>query len=324
MGSEHTGIVELFKPKGGVIDIDIVAVHGLQGDAIRTWTHEKSQICWLRDLLPRKIPNARVLSWGYLANTNSWGGKSTTSDRILHHAETLIEELQINREVDDGSTRPIIFLCHSLGGIIVKRALTIAAGHVSHRSARLHLIYTCTFGILFFGTPHNGSGIARPANRLIKFVSAVVPRRITRFETSLVTGLEVDSETLQNITQDFAPMMTRYHIYFFWEQLPTNLIYSTDYVVARSSAAPVIDGTNRCGIAANHRDMCKFEGIDSPGFKVTIRALERYVQAAPRVVETRLEESANMLGERRKNEALDLIKDCKIPLFSGQETSKHQ
>lgn len=77
----------------------IVAVHGLQGDAIRTWTHEKSHICWLSDLLPKEIPNARVLSWGYLANLNSWGGKATTSDRILHHAQTLIEELQTDREV---------------------------------------------------------------------------------------------------------------------------------------------------------------------------------------------------------------------------------
>ncbi|KAJ5984237.1 hypothetical protein N7481_006336 [Penicillium waksmanii] len=154
---------------------------------------------------------------------------------------------------------------------------------------------------------------------LIKFASAVVPRRISRFETSLITGLEVDSETLQNITQDFAPVMTRYHVYFFWEQLPTNLKYSTDYVVARDSAAPVIDGTNRCAIAANHRDMCKFEDFDSPGFKVTIAALKRYVQAAPSVVKTRLEESANMLDERRKNEALELIKDCKIPLSSGLE-----
>ncbi|KAJ5668848.1 hypothetical protein N7462_009918 [Penicillium macrosclerotiorum] len=114
-------------------------------------------------------------------------------------------------------------------------------------------------------------------------------------------------------------MMTRYHVYFFWEQLPTNLKYSTDYIVTRDSAAPVIDGTNRCGIAANHRDMCKFESFDSPGFKVTIETLKRSVRAAPVVVETRLQESANMLNERRKNEALDLIKDCKIPLSSGFE-----
>lgn len=204
----------------------------------------------------------------------------------------------------------------------MKRALTLAAGSVSPRSSRLHLIYTCTFGILFYGTPHNGSGIARPANRLIKFASVVIPRRIIRFETSLVTGLKVDSETLQNITQDFAPMMTRYHVYFFWEQLPTNLKYSTGYVVTRDSAAPIIDGTNRCGIAANHRDMCKFESFYSTGFAVTISTLKRYAQAAPDVVETRLEESAKMLDERRKNEASDLIRDCRISLPPGSE--RHQ
>lgn len=204
----------------------------------------------------------------------------------------------------------------------MKRALTLAAGRTSARNSRLHLVYTCTFGILFFGTPHNGSGMARSANHLVKFASAIVPRKIARFETSLLTGLEEDSETLQNVTQDFASMVARYHVYFFWEQLPTDLKYSADYMVERESAAPVIAGTDRCGIAANHRDMCKFESFDSPGFKVVIAALKRYVRAAPGVVETRVEESARMLGERRRNEALDLIKDSKISLSSDQERSR--
>lgn len=56
-------------------------------------------MCWLSDLLPNYIKNARVLSWGYNANTNSLGGKATSSDRILQHAGTLIEELQNDREV---------------------------------------------------------------------------------------------------------------------------------------------------------------------------------------------------------------------------------
>lgn len=77
----------------------VVAVHGLQGDAIKTWTHDIKQICWLHHLLPEYIKNARVLTWGYVANTNSWGGKITSSDRILQHAETLVEELQNDREV---------------------------------------------------------------------------------------------------------------------------------------------------------------------------------------------------------------------------------
>ena len=153
----------------------------------------------------------------------------------------------------------------------------------------------------------------------MKFASAIIPRKIARFETSLLTGLEEDSETLQNVTQDFASLMARYHVYFFWEQLPTDLKYSTDYIVERDSAAPVIAGTDRCGIAANHREMCKFESLDSPGFKVVIAALKRYVRAAPGVVETRVEESARMLDDRRRNEALDLIKDSKISLSFDQE-----
>lgn len=65
--------------------------------------------------------------------------------------------------------------------------------------------------------------------------------------------------------------------------------------------------------------MCKFEDLDSPGFKVTIAALKRYVQVVPGVIEARLKESANMLDERRINEALELTKDCKIPLSSSLE-----
>lgn len=106
----YSQTIENWNDFGPLTDFSsIVAVHGLRGDAIRTWTHEKTGICWLRDLLPTEIPNARVLSWGYLANTNSWGGKITTSDRILHHAETLIEELQIDREVSSGSFSLMIF-----------------------------------------------------------------------------------------------------------------------------------------------------------------------------------------------------------------------
>jgi hypothetical protein len=39
----------------------------------------------------------------------------------LYHAHTLIAELVADRELEQASDRPIVFLCHSLGGIIVKR-----------------------------------------------------------------------------------------------------------------------------------------------------------------------------------------------------------
>ena len=79
----------------------IVAVHGLNGDAYSTWTSEKSNVCWLNqeDLLPRYVPSARVLTWGYNANVMSVKGRSTSADRVLQHAQTLIAQLVADREV---------------------------------------------------------------------------------------------------------------------------------------------------------------------------------------------------------------------------------
>ena len=99
----------------------IVAVHGLNGNAIKTWS--KGDICWLSDpkLLPKYIPNARILAYGYNASVFGVKGRVTSSDGIMQHAQTLIAQLAADRELEGTSERPIIFLCHSLGGIIVKR-----------------------------------------------------------------------------------------------------------------------------------------------------------------------------------------------------------
>lgn len=102
--------------------MDIVAVHGLYGDALKTWTFEGLKVPWLgdKDMLPKALPHARILTWGYNANVHSFMG-STSSDTIWDHAQTLVAQLQADREIEGASERPIIFVCHSLGGIIVKR-----------------------------------------------------------------------------------------------------------------------------------------------------------------------------------------------------------
>lgn len=55
---------------------------------------------WLgdKDMLPKALPNARILTWGYNANVHSFMG-STSSDTILEHAHTLVAQLQADREV---------------------------------------------------------------------------------------------------------------------------------------------------------------------------------------------------------------------------------
>ena len=78
----------------------IVAVHGLYGNALQTWTSDRSKALWLRDaeMLPKAMPNARVLTWGYNADVHAFLGH-TSSDRIMQHAHTLIAQLQSDREV---------------------------------------------------------------------------------------------------------------------------------------------------------------------------------------------------------------------------------
>ena len=51
---------------GETYPIDIVAIHGITGDALDTWTHENGKI-WLRDFLPGDLPGARIFSFGYPA-----------------------------------------------------------------------------------------------------------------------------------------------------------------------------------------------------------------------------------------------------------------
>ena len=81
--------------------VSLVAVHGLNGDSIKTWTSESHNICWLShpDFLPKYVKRARVLVWGYNANIASLAGKTASADRILQHAQTLVAQLQADREV---------------------------------------------------------------------------------------------------------------------------------------------------------------------------------------------------------------------------------
>jgi len=63
--AEKIGLFELAKGKhNDEKTIDVVAVHGLQGDSYETWTHENGTM-WLESILPDKIRCARIMTFGY-------------------------------------------------------------------------------------------------------------------------------------------------------------------------------------------------------------------------------------------------------------------
>jgi hypothetical protein len=71
-------------------ECSIVAVHGLDGERVESWTERYSKKCWLQDegFLPSSIPNARVITFGYNVDTVSENLSIGTLD---DHAKKLIE-----------------------------------------------------------------------------------------------------------------------------------------------------------------------------------------------------------------------------------------
>ena len=100
--------------------VDIVAIHGLNGHHERTWTAAAPAtgvaVNWLKDLLPIEVTSARIMSFSY--NSTVQFSKSTAD--ISTYADQLLEHLLAARSKGSESSRPILFICHSLGGIVFK------------------------------------------------------------------------------------------------------------------------------------------------------------------------------------------------------------
>ncbi|KAH8645771.1 ankyrin repeat-containing domain protein, partial [Xylariales sp. PMI_506] len=100
----------------------IVAIHGLGGTAMKTWTDSNKHL-WLRDSLPDYIPNVRIMTYGYDSSVFF----STSQMAIHDFARDLFERLEYLRQDVLEEKRPLIFICHSLGGVVFKELLVQAS-----------------------------------------------------------------------------------------------------------------------------------------------------------------------------------------------------
>lgn len=138
-------------------DVDIVFVHGLLGCPFETWmcgTDENSVWAkkWLLEDLKQDRCNPRVLSIGYdaqlLASDSEW--RTMSFYDTSHDIASKLESARVGC-----GDRPVIFVTHSLGGIVVKQMLKDAA-----ESSTSHLLESVS-GVLFYGVPHHGSPVAQ-------------------------------------------------------------------------------------------------------------------------------------------------------------------
>ncbi|KAL9126796.1 MAG: hypothetical protein Q9217_004209 [Psora testacea] len=140
-----------------------------QEDSIKEGMSQGKHVFWPRDLLKGDFPKARIMTFGY--NTDiTRGYQAAHQGNIFSHARNILYELEDKRR--KAADRDLVFIAHSLGGILVKEVLRRSQ---TDPDTKIQRIFTSTTGVLFFSTLHRGSkdwasfeeGIAGVLGRLL-------------------------------------------------------------------------------------------------------------------------------------------------------------
>jgi hypothetical protein len=171
-----------------------MAISGLASHPLGSWMQRSStyDFVWLRDRLPKDMPSIRPIIYGYDAKLV----KSESVQTIEDLASSFIASLRsIGRP--SLSAKPLIIMAHSLGGILLKSALTQMAGSGEQDRTILRSI-KMTF---FFGVPSKGM-----------YLSHLLPMVDGQPNSDLIRLLSPDSEYLSSLNQRFSNIATLYDI----------------------------------------------------------------------------------------------------------------
>ncbi|KAI1091145.1 hypothetical protein F5B19DRAFT_285669 [Rostrohypoxylon terebratum] len=332
----ETGLTILFEPDKP--SLDIVFIHGFTGHPERTWTsknrssryrddsHETDGSTepphkirkfnpfhsshptndtvptnyWPRDLVPITIPDARILTYGYDTHVRHWTGSPINRSTVYDMAWDLLVVLESMRRTEP--LRPVLFVAHSLGGIMIKEMLRRSKGcHMGQ--VHLRDIFESTVGIMFFGTPHAGADprgfLQRVAEKAIKAAGFSVNEQV-------VNTLLPSSERLRELRVEFGPMgqERNWIIHSFQEQVGVRVLNYQKVVEDTSSClgCPTIEVTQY--IEANHMQMCRFTGFDKEYEKVAA-ALRRMIAGVSGHSST---DVRSLLSEEQNRVLLDSLK----------------
>ena len=141
--------------------------------------------------------------------------------------------------------RKIVFVAHSLGGLLVQRALLMSR---DSRFEHLQAIEQCTVGICFLGTPHHGADLAKWGSILSNIASAA-----KKTNSAPVNLLKRDSEVLRDVQDGFHNLLEkrknagrRIEITCFYETMPL-----VRFIIVPQETA-VINGELSYPLRANH------------------------------------------------------------------------
>ena len=210
---------------------DVIFVHGLGGDPIETW--RRPDFSW-PDVLGSEMEHVGIWSLGYPAAKSDWTGSAMPLGDRAQNVLSLLEAHSIGK-------LPIIFVAHSLGGLLVKQMLRLAE---DLSQTPWLAISKSTRGIVFLATPNTGSRLAN----LGSFLPVLRPSAAMR-------DLELNSAGLRQLNLWFRNNVKRIgcQLLVFSEKLPWGPVI----VVDEASSDPGIEGVIPVPLDENHISICK-------------------------------------------------------------------
>ena len=212
--------------------VDVIFVHGLGGDASKTWTnalHDEFWPQWLQDDLD-------YISVFTLSYPTSLFEKWTKKEMDMFERATNILELFAGHGIGQ---RPIIFVTHSLGGILTKLLL-----RKSSESEDWSQICQATKLVVFLSAPHTDSALAKVFG-IFPFTSRQI--KLLSDRTGFLYDLNQHYRSLANNREDLATVV-------YYEKHLTSKI---GVIVSRDDADPGVKNTTPVAIDKDHINICK-------------------------------------------------------------------
>lgn len=216
-GEDPLGLKVIHRPPGER-HVDIVFIHGLGGTSRMTWSKNRDlDYFWPLKFLPleKDIHEARILTFGYNANFRRGSGKSKLS--VLDFSKDLLYDLkyaQDDSNPDDTNLRmgerPIIFIVHSMGGLVVKQAYMQGQNDPTYEG-----IIKAVSSIIFLSTPHRGTNLADILNRILQ---------VSIGSTQFIAELSSGPHTIQLLNEQFRHVAPKLQVVSFYETRPTMML----------------------------------------------------------------------------------------------------
>ncbi|KAI1850237.1 hypothetical protein JX266_004095 [Neoarthrinium moseri] len=236
---------------------------GYQAQAESSPALQALSVFWPEDLLPEDFPSSRIMVYGYDTQVTQYNiKKSTNKNGVYQHAKDLL--FAIARERVPG--RPIVFIAHSLGGIVVKDMLAQSS---ASSDSELQDIVGSTKAVLFLGTPHRGSPDLAALGEWARSVLSLSGRETN---SAILDALGLRTADLERAQDAFSQLWNKhgFRVKTFQESLGLtgiDLGVLGNKVVPNSSSL-LGDSRERAEtIQGNHMDMCRFIGREDTGYR---------------------------------------------------------